>query len=131
MRILTADQFVSSVISMLALQNQKHFELQDSEFDQMFQSAYTELLEQETNLNVSVNFSFYTDALHGDSADLREALYAAREKKLISINNPTFHTFDIKLNDERAQRYLDKTPLKQEFLHDIVMKYFVPKTVWA
>lgn len=126
--ILTADQFVAGIISVLTLNGQKHFVLKDAELDQSFQSAFIELLEQEEQLGVTPNFTFNIDPLHGDSVLLRETLVAAKEKELIALNNPTFHTFDIKIDDARAQRYLNSVPLTRDFLESVVARHF-PKAI--
>lgn len=122
--ILTADQFVAGLIAVLALKNRKHFVLRDSELDERFEHAFEDLVGNEQSLGITANFTFYTDLLHGDSVSLRETLLAAREKELISFNNPTFHTFDIKLDERRARKYLDKVPLPEHFLNQVVDKYF-------
>jgi len=129
MNILTADQFVAGLMSALALKNRKHFVLNDSELDEKFEHAFEDLVANEEALGVIPNFTFYTDPLHGDSVALRETLLAAREKELISINNPTFHTFDIKLDDSRAQQYLEKVPFLKTFLNDIVDRYFADSSL--
>lgn len=123
-QILTADQFVAGVISVLALRNRKHFELQDSELDEKFSLAFEELVSNEERLGVMPNFTFYVDPFHGDSVSLRETLLAAREKELIALNNPTFHTFDIKVDDVRARKYLAELPLPTEFLNGVVDRCF-------
>lgn len=122
--ILTADQFVAGVIATLALKNRKQFVLKDSELDERFEHAFDELVAKEESFGIRTNFTFYTDPLHGDSVSLRETLLAAREKELISLNNPTFHTFTIGLDERRARIYLGKVPLPEQFLSEIVDKYF-------
>lgn len=122
--IVTADQFVAGLLSILALRNQKSFLLKDSELDQRFENAFEDLVAKEGSLGVTADFTFYIDPLHGDSVSLRETLLAAREKELISINNPTFHTMEIKLDESRARRYLAKGPLPENFLNEVVDKYF-------
>jgi hypothetical protein len=122
--ILTADQFVAGIISVLTLKGQKQFVLKDAELDQSFEGAFKELVEQEESLNVTPNFTFNIDPLHGDSVLLRETLVAAKEKELIALNNPTFHTFSIKIDDVRAQRYLDAMPLDRTFLEAVVTRHF-------
>lgn len=124
MTILTSDQFVAGMMSALALKNRNHFVLKDSELDEKFERAFEDLVACEDDLGITTNFTFYTDPFHGDSVTLREALLAAREKELISINNPTFHTFDIKLDDLRAQQYLEKVPCLKSFFNIVVDKYF-------
>lgn len=122
--ILTADQFVAGLISVLALKNHRHFVLKDSELDAMFEQAFEDLMSNEEALGVTANFTFCTDLLHGDSIALRDALLAAKEKELIALNNPTFHTFDIKLDEVRARQYLAKLPLPEQFFSEVVEKYF-------
>lgn len=122
--ILTADQFVASIISVLALNGQKRFVLRDTELDEKFERAYEELVEACETLNVTPNFTFYIDPMHGDSVALRETLLAAKEKDLIALNNPTFHTFDVKLSNERATRYLQSSPIPREFLNTLVEHHF-------
>lgn len=122
--ILTADQFVAGIISVLALKHRKSFVLRDTQLDEMFQHAFEDLASNEEALDVTPNFTFFIDPLHGDSVSLRQTLLAAKEKELIALNNPTFHTFEIKVDDERARRYLSKVPLSKEFLTEIVDRHF-------
>ena len=122
--ILTADQFVAGIISVLALRGSKHFVLKDTELDERFERAFDALVAKEEILDVTPNFTFNIDPLHGDSVSLRETLLAAKEKELIALNNPTFHTFDIRLSDQRATRYLASMPIPTAFLDAIVDEYF-------
>ncbi|GAB6843198.1 hypothetical protein HNR00_002121 [Methylorubrum rhodinum] len=123
-QILTSDQFVAGVIAVLALQNKKRFILKETELDERFEKAFEELLTHEDTLKIATNFTFYVDPMHGDSVCLRDTLLAAREKALISINNPTLQTFDIKIDDDRALRYLKRIPLPRPFLTNLVNKHF-------
>jgi len=122
--LLTADQFVAGIISTLALKNHRNFEFKDTELDRMFEKAFGVLVERKDDLQVTPTFTFVSDPLHGDSIALRETLLAAKEKELISLNNPTFHTFSIKLDDDRARRYLSRLPLDNSFLSEIVDRFF-------
>lgn len=122
--ILTADQFVAGIFSVLALKHRKSFVLRDTQLDEMFEHAFKDLASKEEELDVTPNFTFFIDPLHGDSVSLRQTLLAAKEKELIALNNPTFHTFEIKVDDERARRYLSKVPLSEEFLTGIVDRHF-------
>ena len=122
--ILTADQFVAGIISVLALRGRKHFVLKDTELDERFERAFDALVAKEEDFDVTPNFTFNIDPLHGDSVSLRETLLAAKEKELIALNNPSFHTFDIRLSDQRANRYLASMPIPTAFLDEIVDQYF-------
>lgn len=122
--ILTSDQFVAGILSVLALRKNTHFVFAETEIDARFQSAFEELCRRESELSIQPNFTFYVDPIHNDSTALRDTLLAARDKELITINNPTFRTFDIKVDEQRANRYLERNPLPRGFLEELVEKYF-------
>jgi len=122
--IITSDQFLAGVISALALCGKSKFQLSDTDLDRRFSAAFDDLVSRQSDLNIRPNFTFNVDTMHGDSASLRDALLAAKEDKLIALNNPTFHTFDIKLDDVRAERYLNRSPVPREFFQSIVEKHF-------
>lgn len=123
-QILTSDQFVAGVISVLALQNRKQFVLTNTELDSRFERAFEDLVLREDEFGVTPNFTFYRDQMHGDSVCLRDTLLAAKEKELIALNNPSFRTFEIRLDQPRAEHYLAKIPLPRSFLDEIVAKHF-------
>ncbi|MCZ7448135.1 hypothetical protein [Rhizobium rhizogenes] len=123
-RLVTSDQFVAGIVAMLALKNRTHFWLTDTELDGRFEKAFGDLVEAEDRYNIRPNFSFYVDPYHGDSVCLRETLTAAKEKELVSFNNPTFRTFDVKLSPDRAQRYIERNPVPRELLEQLVEAHF-------
>lgn len=122
--LVTSDQFVAGIVSMLALKDRTHFRLSDTELDGWFESAFKDLVEAEGSYQLRPNFSFYVDPYHGDSVCLRDTLNAAKEKELVSFNNPTFRTFDVKLTPERAERYLARSPIPRELLESMVEAHF-------
>jgi hypothetical protein len=123
-RLITSDQFVAGIVAVLALKGRKHFSLSDTELDSKFQGAFEDLVNAGDEYQVRPNFSFYVDPYHGDSVCLRDTLSAAREKKLVAFKNPTFHTFDIELSNDRAEQYLSRSPLPQQFLEKVVEEHF-------
>ncbi len=125
-KLVTSDQFVAGIVSILALKNRTHFWLTDTELDGKFERAFSDLLDAETEFDLRPNFSFYVDPYHGDSVCLRDTLTAAKEKELVSFNNPTFRTFDVKLSPERAESYLARNPVPRELLEKMVEAHFPP-----
>ena len=123
-QIVTSDQFVAGIVAMLALRDRKQFRLSDTELDSKFQDAFKDLVAMEGETGVRPNFSFYVDPHHGDSVCLRETLTAAKEKELVAFNNPTLRTFDVKLSEQRARRYIERSPLSRDFLERVVDTYF-------
>lgn len=127
-RILTSDQFVAGIVATLALKGLTHFQLTDTDIDRRFQNAYEDLIAAGGEFDVEPNFTFYVDAFHGDSVCLRETLLAAKEKELIALNNPTLRTFDVRLQEDRAESYLSRNPLPRSFLAGLVDKHFTRTT---
>lgn len=123
-KLVTSDQFVAGIVAMLALKARKRFQLTDTELDRRFQGAFEDLLRVEERCGLRPNFSFYVDPYHGDSVTLRDTLTAAKEKELIAYNNPTLRTFDVRLNEERAQQYLDRSPFPRDFFEAVVDTHF-------
>jgi hypothetical protein len=119
-KIISSDEFVAGLMAALALSGRTHFRLDSNEIDEKFEKAYKVLVDRIDDLDVLPAFSFERDGSHGDSATLRDTLMAARERKIIALNNPTLWTLEIKLPDERAIRYLKKNPLPQQFYEDLV-----------
>lgn len=125
-RLVTSDQFVAGIVATLALKQRTKFQLTDTELDRRFESAFSGLVAAEEEHSLYTNFSFFVDPYHGDSVCLRETLTAAKEKELVSFNNPTLKTFDIRLTEERAQRYLERNPVPKELLERLVEEHFPP-----
>lgn len=123
-KLVTSDQFVAGIVATLALRDRKRFSLSDTDLDSKFQDAFLDLVAAENQYGVRPNFSFYVDPHHGDSVCLRETLTAAKEKELVAFNNPTLRTFDVKLSEGRAKRYLEKNPLPSEFFEKVVDIHF-------
>jgi hypothetical protein len=124
MKLVTSDQFVAGLVAILAIKDRRRFWLTDTQLDERFQSAFSDLLDIEDNLGLRSNFSFHVDPYHGDSACLRDTLAAAKEKELVAFNNPTFRTFDIRLSAEDAEEYLIRNPLPRSILENMVDSHF-------
>jgi hypothetical protein len=122
--IVTSDDFVAGVFAVLALRGRKHFQMSDTELDSRFERAFEELIANEEELNVTPNFTFFVDELHGDSVSLRDAVLSARDRDIVELKNPTFKRINILLDDGRARRYIDRNPLPSAFLEKIVTRYF-------
>ena len=53
-----------------------------------------------------------------------DTLLAAKEKELIALNNPTFRTFEIKLDKLAGRTLSRKNSVASKFLNEIVAKHF-------
>jgi len=123
-QIVTAEDFVVGIFAILALRERKNFTLGETELDARFESAFEDLVQHENTLDVKPDFTFYVDPMHGDSEALRDTVLAARDRDVVELRNPTFKRVTILLDDERANRYLAKSPVTREFLERLVDRHF-------
>lgn len=121
--ILTADQFLTSVLAMMKLSGSSRF-LDDASLDYHFERAYETLLEQEKALKVTPNFTFFRDPLHGNSAKLRNALLAAKENGLLMQDTGKRFTYSVTMDEKIANMLLDRSPLTKKFLKGVVREHF-------
>jgi hypothetical protein len=127
-KLITSSQFVTGLLCALKLQGVRKLKLIGSQTDAAFAKAYEDLVGRMKELDVVLDFSLATDLYHGDSETLRETLYAARQKGIVSINNPSFKTIEIELDDDEAEEFLSQLPLSADYFGSMVEKYF-PATV--
>ncbi len=125
-KLVTSGQFVTGLLCALKLHGVAKLRLIGSQTDEAFAKAYADLVGRMKELDVVLDFSLATDRYHGDSETLRETLYAARQKGIVSINNPSFKTVEIELDDEEAREFLNRLPLPPEYFDSMVEKYFPP-----
>jgi hypothetical protein len=127
-KLVTSSQFVTGLLCALKLHGISSLKLIGSQTDAAFAKAYDDLVGRMRELDVILDFSLATDLYHGDSETLRETLYAARQKGIVSINNPSFKTIEIQLDADEAKEFLSRLPLSADYFDSMVEKYF-PATV--
>lgn len=123
-KLITSNQFVTGVLCALALGGIKQLRLAGARTDEAFAKAYDDLVSQMADMDVTPDFSLSVDPFHGDSETLRETLYAARQKGIVSINNPSFKTIEIELGNDEADEFLSRLPLPADYFLNIAKKYF-------
>lgn len=123
-RLVTSDEFVTGLLSELKLKHVDQLHLADTLEDKRFARAFEKLVEHQASLGVAVDFSLATNPYHGDFSTLREALYSLRERHIVSINNPRFKTVEIKLDEDDANYYLDRSSIPRAFMAEIVAEIF-------
>lgn len=122
--LVTSDEFVIDLLSELSLRGVEELKLAETLEDTQFAEAFEALLNKRDDLGIAVDFSLATNPYHGDSSTLREALYALRERGVVTINNPRFKTVEIKLSKDDAEFYLSHSILGRPFVAGLVDAYF-------
>lgn len=124
LRLVTSEEFVTDLVCQLKLNAVEELRLVDTLEDKRFARAFQKLEENQDRLHIAVDFSLVTNPYHGDSSTLREALYALRERGIVSINNPSFKTVEIKVDAENAKYYLANSSIPREFTAALVEEIF-------
>ena len=124
-RIVTSDEFVTLILATLKLRDERA-ELRDAELDNSFQEAYEDLASHEATLQVSSNFTFFTDPLHGNSTKLRRAIVWARDRGFLEPKQGRRGVkYSVNMSKELAQRFLDKSAIDSGFLERVVTDHFL------
>jgi len=126
--ILTAEQFLIAILAVLKVRRIDQMP-EDGSLDQRFERIYEKLIDQveKGNLNVTPNFTFYRNPLHGNSTRLRNALLAARESGLLAADVGPRPSYRLTMSEERARAYLRRSPLRADTLEGLVGEDF-PKS---
>ena len=123
-RIVTSDEFATLILAALKLRD-SGAELRDGELDQSFQEAYEDLAQHERELEVSSNFTFYTDPLHGNSTKLRRAIVWARDRGFLETEHGRRGVkYLVNMSSDQARRFMDASTIHPDFLNRIVATYF-------
>lgn len=123
--LVTADEFVTDLLCSLSLHSVDRITLADTMADSRFEGAFTDLLGARSQLGIAVDFSLAVNPYHGDSSTLRETLYDLRERGIVSINNPSFKTVTINVDEDDAKHFLGRSTLPRSFIEGIIEKHFV------
>jgi hypothetical protein len=121
--ILTADQLLIGILALLKVRGVTKV-MEDGSLDQRFERIYESLIARGKELGVRPNFTFYRNPLHGNSTRLRNALLAARENGLVTASLGSAPGYELTMSDERANAYLENSPLKEATLVALVREHF-------
>jgi hypothetical protein len=124
MRLVTSEEFVTDLVCQLKLNSVNQLRLVDTMEDKLFARAFEKLVENQDRFHIAVDFSLATNPYHGDSSTLRETLYSLRDRGIVAINNPSFKTVEIKVDEDSAKYYLDNSSIPRDFVAQLVAEVF-------
>lgn len=122
---VTADDFLSALIADLAVNRVNVVSLRES-FDLALEEAFKELQTAASHHDLDLRFRIRTHPVHKDSATVREALAAAVQRDLISLDNPEYQDMRLKIDEDDAEGILDVTPIPRELV-DRMSKAFLAR----
>lgn len=109
---ITLDDFMTGLLSGLAAEGVHVVTITETDFYEAVVSVFGDLERWAADQgNVDVRFWLMVDELHGDSPDIRDSITSAQQRRLISLDNPTFENMRMKLSSpEEATPYLASVP---------------------
>ena len=109
---ITLDDFMTGLLSGLAAEGIHVVTITDTDFYEAVVAVFGDLEQWAADQgNVDVRFWLMVDELHGDSPDIRDSITSAQQRRLISLDNPTFENMRMKLSTpQEAAPYLESLP---------------------
>ena len=107
---VTADDFFTGLLAGLAQGETQVWSLRGSRFDAAVALAFDVFSEMAPLSNLDVMFRIRTHKMHGDSVVVRDSLYSAAQRDLVSLDNPEFQTVRLKIGRSDGSQLLEHVP---------------------
>lgn len=118
---ITLDDFMTGLLSGLAARGVHVVTISDTDFYEAVVKVFNELERRaEEQGNIDLRFWLMIDEIHGDSPDIRDSITSAQQRRLVSLDNPTFENMRMKLTSaEDAAPYLANVPGGRELFLEL------------
>lgn len=107
---ITADDFFTGLLASLAQGPTHVWSLRGVRFDAAVASAFDAFSEMAPLSNLDVMFRIRTHKMHGDSVVVRDSLYSAAQRDLVSLDNPEYQTLRLKIGRFDGSQLLEQIP---------------------
>jgi hypothetical protein len=107
---LMVDDFFTGLFATLASKGWTGISLRDDSFDKGIVPAFNKLLELAPDHKLEVPFRIRPHRFHGDSITVRNAIYSAAQRGLISLDNPEYQDIRFQIGREQADEILNEIP---------------------
>ena len=125
--IVTVDDFFTGLFAALALKGRITLSTKEDRLDKALTPVFRKLLKGAPERGLDIRFRILADPFHGDSIVVRNAVYSAAQRDLVSLDNPEFQSIRLKLRKEVADRIIDRVPggrqLYCELADDLLKQY--------
>ncbi|HEY3128428.1 MAG TPA: hypothetical protein VGL91_03145 [Acidobacteriota bacterium] len=118
---------MTGLLSALSLRGVSTLSRRSNRLDLAFETLFHDVQKEAKKNNLKVRFRIRTHPIHGDSLEVRQALYEAAQRDLVSFDNPEFQDVRLKISSEEALLYLADLPGSTEMyerLAEQLMQYY-------
>jgi hypothetical protein len=112
LRDVTSDDFISGLLAALVRRDVKAVSTRTEAFYQAVEASFQTFAKavSEAALDLELDFTVYLDPLYEDSPVIREAISAAVQRNLISLDNPEYVDMRMKFGRVEASDLLNHLP---------------------
>lgn len=107
---MTVDDFITGLLAQLALGQRRVVPINDEAFDAAVERAFLRLEEVAPEYNLDIRFWISRHPFHGDSPVVRQAISAAIQRDLVSLDNPAYKRMRLKISEHDAKTLLERLP---------------------
>lgn len=110
---ISADDFFTGLLAAIAYRGRRRISIRGERFDAIIASVVQELLERHGD-QVDLRFRVRPHYIHGESTTVRDAIAAATQADLISLDNPEYQDIRLKIAPATADDILEDMPVDKD-----------------
>ena len=107
--LMTADDFFTGLFAGLAVKGHTVLSLRGDDFEGAVAATF-EQLEKTPPAQMELDFSILLHPIYRDSITVRDSLYNAAQRGLISLDNPEYQDIRFKFSRDEAETLLSAVP---------------------
>jgi hypothetical protein len=116
---VTEDDFFLGLFAALVSKGQTSISIRDDHFDKSVAEVFNKLLESSSKWGLDIRFRIRLHKFHDDSILIRNAVYSAAQRGLISLDNPEYQDIRFKIKPEQANQILQSVPGGKELFSEL------------
>lgn len=121
---ITLDDFMTGLLAGLVARGVRVVTIGTPAFYEAVVAVFNTLEEKAEQQNFDLRFWLMLDELHGDSPEIRDSITSAQQRRLVSLDNPTFQNMRMKLKSpEDAEPYLGNVPGGRELYLELAREF--------
>lgn len=107
---LTLNDFFTGLLAGLAHEHVEAVSIEGPSFYKAIVDVFKQLEAEADARHLNLRFWLTTDETHQDSPDVRDGITSAVQRRLISLDNPTYTRMRLKINADESNDYLNDVP---------------------
>lgn len=104
---VTADDFFTGLFAALAIKGMNTISIRKDRLDKALLPVFERMRKDAASNDLDLRFRVRLHPVHGDSITVRNGIYNAAQRDLISLDNPEFQDIRLKLTSTDAEARLD------------------------